>query len=116
MTEQASFRLEVVDGVPVIVVGGEIDLANVDQFKSFVTDAAAHESGSLIVSLRAVSYLDSHTLEVLADLGKRLRTNRQRLLISAPRDCAAGHILRLTGIDLAVEVFENDDEALASLR
>ena len=54
-------------------------------------------------------------LEALVDLAKRLRTNRRRLLVTAPRDSAAGHILRLTGIELAIEVFESDEEALQSL-
>lgn len=115
MTDQASFRLETADGLPLVLVSGEIDLANVAQFKSFVRDAAGNSTGPLLVSLSAISYLDSHMLEALVDLAKRLRTNRRRLLVTAPRDSAAGHILRLTGIELAIEVFESDEEALQSL-
>jgi anti-anti-sigma factor len=115
MTEQATFQLEAVDGVPLLAVSGEVDLANVGEFKAFVRDAAANSVGPLVVSLAGISYLDSHMLEALVDLAKRLRTTRRRLLVTAPRESAAGHILRLTGIELAIEVFESDEEAIQSL-
>ncbi|HXW51597.1 MAG TPA: STAS domain-containing protein [Candidatus Acidoferrales bacterium] len=115
MTDQATFQLEAVDEVPLVVVSGEIDVANVAQFKAFVQGAAAKTTGPLVVSLDGISYMDSHMLEALVDVAKRLRTNRRRLLVTAPRQSAAGHILRLTGIELAIEVFESNEEAVQSL-
>lgn len=115
MTDQATFRQEAIKGVPLVIASGEIDLSNVDQFKSFVREVAANESGPLIISLGGLSYLDSHMLEALVDTGRRLRTNRRRLLVSAPKESPAGHILRLTGIELAIEVFESDEAAIDSL-
>lgn len=116
MTDQAKFQLQVVKGTPVVSVVGEIDIANVAHFKSFMKDAAAADGGPLVLSLAGVSYLDSHMLEALVDVSKRLRTNRRRLLVCAPKDCPAGYILRLTGIELAIEVFESDEQALQSLQ
>jgi anti-anti-sigma factor len=115
MTDQATFQLDATNGVPLVRVTGEIDLANVGEFKAFVRDAAAGSAGPMLVSLGGVSYMDSHMLAALVDVSRRLRTNRRRLLIAAPRSTAAGRILRLTSIELAIEVFESDEDALRSL-
>jgi anti-anti-sigma factor len=114
VTDQAHFQLQVVDGTPVLAVSGEIDIANIDEFKSFAANAARDDSDRLILSLEKVTYLDSHTLEALVDLGKRLRTNRRRLLVVAPKISPAGRILRTTGLDLAIALFETIDDALQS--
>lgn len=116
MTDQATFQLLEVKGISVVVVGGEVDIANVDQFKQFLTDAAASDRGPLVVSLEKATYLDSHMLEALVEASKRLRTNRRRLLVVAPKETAAGHIMRLTSIELAIETFETLDDALQSVQ
>jgi len=116
VTDQATFQLHNVKGVAVLQVAGEVDIANVDQFKQFLTDAAAADNGSLIVSLEKATYLDSHMLEALVEASKRLRTNRRRLLVIAPKATPAGHIMRLTSIELAIETFETLDDALQSVK
>jgi anti-anti-sigma factor len=116
VTDQATFQLQVVESVPLITVAGEIDLSNVAQFKSFVSDATAKGTGAIVISLSGVSYLDSHMLAAIVDLSKRLRTNRRRLVISAPKESPAARVLRITGIDSTIEVFESGEEALQSVK
>lgn len=50
MTDQANFQIQNVDGVPLIAVSGEIDLANVGQFKFFIAQAAANGNGPMLCS------------------------------------------------------------------
>jgi anti-anti-sigma factor len=114
LTDQAQFQLQRVEGTPVLAVSGEIDIANIDEFKSVAADAARADFDRLILSLERVTYLDSHTLEALVDLGKRLQTNRRRLLVVAPKLSPAGRILRTTGLELALALFETVDDALQS--
>ena len=114
MTDQAQFQLQALNGIPVLTVAGEIDIANINDFRSAVGEAARDDSERLIVSLEKVRYLDSHTLEALVDLGKRLRTNRRRLLVVAPKNSPSGRILRTTGIELAIALFETVDDAMQS--
>lgn len=114
MTSQATYQLLPADHAVIVTVSGEIDLANIDQFKAFLADAAKKDNGALIVSLEKAEYVDSHTLEALVDLSKRLSTNRRRLLVAASAASPAGRILRTTGIDLAVAIFESLDDALQS--
>ena len=115
MTDQAHFQLQVVNTTPVLAVSGEIDIANIDEFKSYTANAARDDNDRLILSLEKVTYLDSHTLEALVDLGKRLRTNRRRLLVVAPKSSPSGRILRTTGLEVAIALFETVDDALQSM-
>lgn len=115
MTDQADFQLQASNGVAIVSATGEIDIANIDQFKSFVLSAARNGQGPMIVSFEKVTYLDSHTLEAVVDLGKRLRTNRRRLLVVAPKESPSGRILRISGIDLAIALFETVDDATHSV-
>lgn len=116
MTSQAVYQLLPAKGAVVVAVSGEIDLANIDQFRAFVADAAKGDNGPLIVSLEKVEYLDSHTLEALVDISKRLSTNRRRLLVVAPAASPAGRILRTAGIDLAIAIFETHDDAMENVQ
>ena len=116
MTDQATFRLREFNGVPVIEVTGELDIANIDDFRAFVRDATLADGVSVIVSFERVSYFDSHALEALVEFSKRLHTNRRQLRIVARRESPAGRLLRTSNLDLALRLFETVDEArLASM-
>lgn len=115
MNEQATFRRRDDRGTAIVVASGEIDIANIDQFKSFVSDAARDANGAMVISLEGVSYLDSHTIAALVEFDKRLRTNRRRLIVVAPTKTSAGRILRIASLELVVPICESIDDALAHL-
>ena len=115
MNEQATFRRRDERGTAIVVASGEIDIANIDQFKSFVSDAARDANGAMVISLESVSYLDSHTIAALVDFDKRLRTNRRRLIVVAPAQTSAGRILRIARLELVIRVCESLDDAFADL-
>jgi anti-sigma B factor antagonist len=52
------------DGVPVLSASGEIDMSNVDTFRSALGEVAG-SGGSVVVDLTGVEYLDSAGLAVL---------------------------------------------------
>ncbi|KUI38047.1 STAS domain-containing protein [Mycobacterium sp. GA-2829] len=54
------------DGRTVLTAVGEIDLSNIDAFRSALT-TATDDSGPLTVDLSAVEYLDSAAINVLFD-------------------------------------------------
>jgi len=111
MTDQATFQLHEHSGVPVISVTGELDVANIDEFRMFVRDATLPESAAVIVSFERVSYFDSHALEALVELSKRLHTSRRQLRVVAPRESPPGKLLRTANLDLALPLFETVEEA-----
>lgn len=53
------------DGVPRVVVTGEIDMTNVAAFTDALTAVAAEASGVFAVDLGAVKYLDSAAINAL---------------------------------------------------
>ncbi|WP_214413013.1 STAS domain-containing protein [Sphaerisporangium fuscum] len=60
-----------IDGRPVLVVTGEIDMSNADAFDAALTRSAA-DGDRLVVDLGAVGYLDSAGLAVLFAHGARI--------------------------------------------
>jgi anti-anti-sigma factor len=116
MTEQARFQQRESDGVQIVEASGEIDISNYEQLRQLLKDVSAKSTGAVVVALNDVTYLDSHTLQVLTDASRRLATNRRRLLVVSPHNTAAGRILRIANLNLAVPIFESMEEALISLR
>lgn len=114
MNEQANFQLGRVNGFPLVNVAGEIDLTNVEKLESILENAAEMDAGVIIVSLQDASYFDSRTIHALLRFADRLRTNRQRLMIVAPRDGSPAKILEIAGITDALPTFDSVDQAAAA--
>ncbi|OXM54965.1 STAS domain-containing protein [Amycolatopsis alba] len=67
------------NGVTLLAASGEIDLSNVDAFESALTDAT--RSGTAIVDLRGVEYLDSGGIHALFTHADRIRIRTSPLLM-----------------------------------
>lgn len=78
-----------VDQPPVVVVSGDIDLANVGEFEKAMTDAR-DGSEALVVDLTGVSYCDSAAVRALFTLA----ATTQLTMVVKP----TGHITTLLGI------------------
>ena len=62
------------DGIPVMTVAGEIDMSNADRFRDALgLAAAAADSGSFVVDLTGVEYLDSVGVHALFEHAARIR-------------------------------------------
>lgn len=88
---QARFVVTVAtaDQSPLVVVSGDIDLANVDEFQATMAQACA-ESSALTVDLTAVDYCDSAAVRALFALAATVELT----MIVTP----TGHIKTLVGI------------------
>lgn len=88
---QARFAVEVAthDHPPVVVVSGDIDLANVGEFEDAMTQAR-NGSRELTVDLTEVSYCDSAAVRALFSLA----ATTELTMIVRPN----GHITTLLGI------------------
>jgi anti-anti-sigma factor len=102
-------------GTPVVEAAGEIDISNVESFRSAVADAARAHGGPLIVSLRGVTYLDSHTLATLVAVKKNFATNRRPLLVVAPKSGPVARVMSITNLNALIPMFETVEEAAASI-
>ena len=76
-------QVRVVDGLTLLTVGGELDLADVPVLRHRLTRSATATRPDVAVDMRAVTFLDCSTLGVLLGASERVR--------------AAGGCLRLAG-------------------
>jgi anti-anti-sigma factor len=116
VTNQAEFITKQVDGINVVSVFGEVDIANVDEFRTCLEKAADDRAPGLVVDLTRTAYFDSRTIALLADFATKLRVHRQRIALVAPADGFAARILQIAGLPLIVPAFQSVIDAINSVR
>jgi anti-anti-sigma factor len=104
------------DGVPVVELFGEADLANLDELQASLSQAESTLSGTVIVSLMHAEYFDSSTIHTVLSFGERLQRTGRRLLIVGPSGDSGRRILSIFGIAAHIPVFYTLADALASGR
>lgn len=83
------------DGVAVVTLAGEFDLAVAPDVDRVLSEAFAH-AGSVEVDLQAVDFVDSAGVHVLLDADRRARSlGRRFTIVSCP--AAAHRIFEVTG-------------------
>jgi anti-sigma B factor antagonist len=116
VTNQGEFIINTVDGVSVVTIHGEVDIANVDELRACLEKAAEDRGPGLVVDLSRALYFDSRTIALLADFATRLRVHRQRVALVAPADGFAARILQVAGLPLIVPAFQSEADALNSVK
>jgi anti-sigma B factor antagonist len=69
----AAVEVRVVDGLTLLTVGGELDLATVPALRHRLSRSAAATRPDVAVDLREVTFLDGSTLGVLLEASERVR-------------------------------------------
>jgi anti-sigma B factor antagonist len=108
---EASFRVEVVGGVPVVVAPEEIDITNTTGLRAALLEAAAHGNRTLVADMSQTQFCDSAGLNVLVRAHKRARAEGGELLLVI-RAAAVLRIFAVTGIDQLVPTFPDLEQAL----
>ena len=116
MTSQAEFLTSEVDGVCVVAIHGEVDIANVEGLRQCLEKAGEERGPGLVVDLTPATYFDSRTIALLADFATKIRVHRQRVALVAPADGFAARILQIAGLPLIVPVLQSADDALNSVK
>lgn len=113
MTNDAQFELAVSgpSGVPVLRVGGEIDVASAPEFHAAVSDLIGQGAKVVIVDMSDVSFIDSTGLGVLvsAEIEMREEGIDLRLVVTRPQ---ITRLLELTGLDEVFTVLSNTNDAV----
>jgi anti-sigma B factor antagonist len=97
-----------VDGTPVVVVRGEIDVASAPMLRSHLVERCAEDKPTVVVDLREVTFLDSSALGVLVGGLRRCREHDGdlRLVINSPRLLKIFDITGLTSVFTISETLE----------
>ena len=67
------FRVEVVEGVPVVAAPEEIDAANAEALRSALLQAASYGHAAIVVDMSQTQFCDSAGLHTLLAAHKRCR-------------------------------------------
>ena len=112
----ASVRVEERDGIPLVIVTGEVDIVNAAEVGGQLFGAAPNSSVGLVVDLSGVTYLDSRGVHLLFELANRLRTRHQHLQLVVPTRALIRRVLLLTHVDAVVPLQQGVDGAIRALK
>jgi len=116
MTPQANVRISQREGVPVVAVEGEVDIANVGQLRLQVIKAVPNTAPGLVLDLSSTSYLDSRGVHLILEIADRMTTTQQQLRVVAPEGALIRRVLLLTHVEAIVPLDQTLDDAIARLR
>ena len=91
---------QTLDGVAVVSVSGEIDVATAPGLRERLHELIAEDSSTVVVDLLGVTFLDSTALGVLVGAHKRCREagGELRLVVTEPRIMKVFEITGLTEV------------------
>ena len=95
-------------------VSGEVDLANVTQFKASLEPALSN-CRNIILDVTNLRYIDSTGLRVLVDTNKVLQQNNCKLVVVGATPGMA-KVIRILHLDEMMPLVSTVDEALNLLR
>jgi anti-sigma B factor antagonist len=113
MTDPLDVRIERTgDGASIVELTGELDLSTVPRVESSLLEQL-HAPPGVVVDLTRLSFIDSSGIGVLIQAFLASNGNRMHTVI-AP-DSQVERVFRLAGIDRALPIFFERDEAVAAL-
>ncbi len=111
---QQPAELKEVDGIPIVELFGEADLANMRELQSCFEQAEGKHSSGVVVSLLHAEYFDSSTIHALVTFGEHLKSTGRGLFIVGPSGESGRRILSIFGLAARTPVFDTLPEAVAT--
>lgn len=102
--------LERSEGVPVVRVVGEIDLATAPELRDMLAEVPTY--GAIVVDLSEVTFLDSTGLSVLVASWKRFSDSGKGSFRLVVNRSAVQRVLEVTGLAQVFSVFPTLEEAV----
>ncbi len=106
--------VETIEGKwPIVKAGGEIDLSNIDEFRSAIDAAIAQSPHGCIIDLRDIAYIDSAGVAVVISAYRRISKTGGTMAVVKPTSDGVRRVLDLIGLHLLpdIVVAENLDAA-----
>jgi anti-sigma B factor antagonist len=94
------------DGVAVVALNGEFDLAGVERFDAELRRLEAESPGVLVVDLTELQFMDSSGLRALVMADHRARRAQRRLAI-VPGPPAVRRVFEITQLDGRLDLVES---------
>jgi anti-sigma B factor antagonist len=109
---EVGFPVEMVGGVPVVMVPEEIDITSAGDLRTALLDAAARGPGTFVVDMSRTQFCDSSGLHALVAAHRRAQAEGREMLLVI---CGAAvlRMFALTCMDRVIPNFASLPEALA---
>ncbi|WP_448391692.1 STAS domain-containing protein [Mycolicibacterium sp. XJ879] len=101
------------DGIAVVVVGGDVDVATVSTLEEAITDALGAEPTALVIDLTDVEFLASAGLQTLVATNEAVIKNTGFAVVA--NGPATSRPIQLTGLDQVFAMYPTLAEAIAAL-
>jgi anti-anti-sigma factor len=88
-----------VNGQAIIKLGGECDVATLDELKRVLREVVSEHPDELVIDLREATFVDSLTLGALTASAKHMRTNGGRFRLVGATAVEIRRALQITGLD-----------------
>ena len=102
------------EGIVVLTVTGEIDLANVDEIRDQILNQAGDDPGSVVLDLGPTRYLDSSGIRMLFEVDEKLSVRRIPLYLVVAETGFVHRVLDLTGVLRHIDSYSNTGDAIAA--
>jgi anti-sigma B factor antagonist len=102
------------DGIAVLAVGGDVDLATVPALEAAIDEALVSKPTGLVIDLSEVGFLASAGLQALVATHNNVSESAQFAVVA--NSAATSRPIQLTGLDQIFELYPTLDEALAAVR
>jgi anti-sigma B factor antagonist len=102
------------DGIAVLTVGGDVDLATVPALEAAIDEALVSKPTGLVIDLSEVGFLASAGLQALVATHNNVSESAQFAVVA--NSAATSRPIQLTGLDQIFELYPTLDEALAAVR
>jgi anti-sigma B factor antagonist len=110
----ARLAVELVSGVTVATIEGEIDASNASEIATELRSAIDNRAQGMVVDLTPTRYLDSAGINLLFSLGDDLRARQMGLRIVVAPGSSIARMLSITSLDHAYPTFADVADALAA--
>lgn len=99
-----SIEVDATEGAPAVLVRGELDMSAAPSLLDALTSTAP-PSGTLVVDLSEVTFIDSTAIGALVEAGRARAAAGGRLQIG-PRSALVARVLQLVGLAETTEAFD----------
>ena len=90
--------LDVIDGVPVLRLAGEVDMSNTPAVQRLIATEIGNKVVAMVLDLSGVTYLDSAGIHLLYQLESKLEVHQQHLIVVVPTGVGITRTLQAAGV------------------
>ena len=113
--DQLTTSTEIIQGIPILNVAGEIDIYTAPRFKEAITEMITQGHTNILIDMAGVDFMDSSGFGTLLSATKPLRPVAGSLSLCGCNE-AITRMLEITRLNTLFRVFKNREEALQRMQ